>query len=68
MPRRGGLTSLVAGTMTMDLFLANRVARREGEFWDGGEGKEEVSDEDGSAGLLCSSSFKVSFLEVMVTD
>lgn len=73
MPRSGGLTSLVAGTVTMDRFLASRVARSEGELWEDGGGedgvvREWVSFGDDSAGLLRSSSLNICFLEVMVID
>lgn len=52
----------------MDLFLANREASREGGV--GGEtGREEGGvGGGGSVRFLCSSSFRVSFLEVMVMD
>lgn len=78
MPRDGGLTSLVAGTVTMDLFLASREARRDG--WAGGlrgeeTGREEVGVEGewrvvvgGGSVRFLSSSFIFSFLEVMVMD
>lgn len=71
--------SLVAGTVTIDLFLANSVARREG--WAGGlrgeetgggevgmEGEGAVGAGDDSVRLRCSGSLKFSFLEVMVMD
>lgn len=78
-PRDGGLTSLVAGTVAMDLFLASREVRREG--WAGGlrgeemgrvevgvEGERRVGAGAGSVRFFCSSSFIASFLEVMVMD
>lgn len=65
--------------MTIDLFLASRVARREG--WAGGlRGEETGGDEVGIVGertvdarydsvrFLCSDSFMFSFLEVMEMD
>lgn len=70
----GGLTSVVAGTVTVDLFLASSVASREG-CAGGLRGEEEVGVEGEEAGagggsvrFLCSSSFICSFLEVMVMD
>lgn len=70
---------MVAGTVTMDLFLASREARR--EVWAGGlrgeemgreevgvEGECRVSGGGGSVRICCSSSFIFSFLEVMVMD
>lgn len=70
---------MVAGTVTVDLFLASREARR--EVWAGGlrgeeTGREEVGVEGewragaggGSVRFCCSSSFIFPFLEVMVMD
>lgn len=70
---------MVAGTVMTGLFLANRVARREGGAWGltGEEtGGEEIRAEGGwrvlAAGgtvqFLCSSSFIFSFLVMMVMD
>lgn len=69
---------MVAGTVTMDLFLASKEARRDG--WAGGlRGEETGREEGGAAGeskvvdgrgscrFLCSS-FIFSILEVMVMD
>lgn len=78
LPRSGGLTSLVAGTVTVDLFLASKVAKREG--WDGGlklqysgDGGVGVEGDDVdvggiSTGFFSSLSFIVPFLEEMVMD
>lgn len=74
MPRCGGLISLEAGTVTVDFFLASSVASKDGgvgglrgDFVIGGElGEGRLGF--GSLGLLCTSSFMQSFLEVMVMD
>ena len=76
LPRDGGLTSLVAGTVMMGLFLASREARTEGGAG-GLRGEDTGGDKvgvmggwiaGGSVPFLCSSSLRLSFLEVMVMD